>query len=76
MSDYKILPQIKMFMDRYRTRALMDKNLRFDTSKDHIYNFEQIFIINCFKIIRQFLRILFIAYYVGQYWYMFAKLNH
>lgn len=65
-----------MTINKFRLRALNDKDLREDKNEDHIYNYEQIFIINCFKIIRQFLRILFIAYYIGQYWFVFAQFYH
>ena len=71
-----LIPFIKMTINKFRIRALNDKTLREDKNEDHIYNYEQILIINSFKIIRQFLRILFIAYYIGQYWFVFAQFYH
>lgn len=61
--------------DKIRNRALDDHH-RDDIYEDHIYNYEQILVINIIKILRQFLRILIIAYYIGQYWYVFASTFH
>lgn len=67
-----IVPIIKKVFDKFRQRALNDPYLREDINSDHIYNYEQILVINGVKIFRQFLRILAIAYYIGQYWYVVA----
>ena len=69
-----LIPFIKLTINKFRNRALNDKELREDKNEDHIYNYEYILVINSLKILRQFLRILAIAYYIGQYWFVFSAI--
>ena len=76
LSDQMLMPIIKNIFDNMRERALNNPKHREDIIEDHIYNYEQIITINSIKIMRQFLRILMIAYYIGCYWYIFAAVFH
>lgn len=52
LSDQMLIPVIDQVFDKMRDRAYQDPYLREDTNSDHIYNYEQILVINAIKILR------------------------
>lgn len=67
-----IEPIVTMRIKNLQLRALKDENLRSNTSQDHIYNTEKIFFMNIIKLLRLVIQITFVAFYIGQYWFIFC----
>ena len=55
-----------------RGNSLNDPDLSHEINEDLIYITRKIYIRNLFKIIRLILQILFIVYFLGQYWFIFV----
>ena len=70
ISDRVLQPIVVNQITRLEKMALNDPKKRNDTSVRHNYYVEKVFIMNIVKLIRFVLQILFLSFYIGQYWFI------
>jgi hypothetical protein len=72
LSKRSFQPIINMYINALRGNSLNDPEMSQEINRDLIYITRKIYIRNIFKIIRLILQILFIVYFIGQYWFIFV----
>ena len=75
-TDRQILPIINRLIVSRQLVYLKDPILRSDKESDYTFIKAKIYITNIMKILRLVLQILFISFFMGQYWYIFSQTFH
>ena len=71
-----LIPIINKFIETKQRKSLLSEKYRDDIIKDHIYIEQKIYMTNIVKVIRLVCQMLFIAFFVGQYWFIFCHTIH
>ena len=70
-------PLINRYYDRKLKMALRDPARRSDMNENNIMNQNKLYVMNGIKISILVIHILFLSYYIGQYWLTFSVIaNH
>ena len=72
LQDRMILPLVFLIIERKRKQSLLNPKLLESINQDHIYLLEQIYLGNIVRILRLIFQMMFVAYFIGSYWYVFA----
>ena len=72
MSNNRILPPIKTYINSIQKKSLEDELLKYQVDKDSVNITLKIYLINSVKIIRLVVQTMILAYFVGAYWFYFT----
>jgi hypothetical protein len=75
MSNKMILPPITMYIKYRQKKCLDDEKLKYEMNEDCVFISEKITVINIVSTVRLCVKIMIFAYFLGAYWYIFAKLT-
>lgn len=76
LKDRMLIPIINKFIENKQRKSLFSEKYRDDVIKDHIFIEQKIYMTNIVKVIRLVCQMLFIAFFVGQYWFIFCHTIH
>lgn len=74
VSDRKILPIVENYIEWKQAVPLADPELRDDINDDHVFINRKIFLKNMVTLLRLTAKLLFVAFFIGQYWYVYSKI--
>ena len=70
------MPIIDHYIESKQRKAFSNESLRDSMNFDFSFINQRIWMSNILKIIRTVLQVLFISFFIGQYWYIFSETMH